>query len=156
VILPGHVAAAVLASRRFGLDLRIAIVAGLAPDLVDKFAFYILHATRWTRVPAHSLTALAVSALVVALIGRWRRSDWRWGASWLAGYGAHLLCDMMPGEGTLPWLWPFRSYSDYVSPGLPWFLGGGPVPWLTLIAEAVLVLVALVSEIRRRRRLHAR
>ncbi len=156
MILPGHVAAAVLVSRRFGLDLRVAVLAGLVPDLVDKFVFYILHASRWTRVPAHSLLALVVSALGVALAGRQRHGDWRWGLSWLGGYSAHLLCDIMPGEGALPWLWPFYSYDDYVSPGIPWFLGGGPVPWLTLVTEALLVAIALIVETRRKRRLHAR
>lgn len=155
MILPGHVAASLLASRRLKLDLRVSVLAGLAPDLVDKFVFYVLHASRWTRVPAHSLLALAVSSLGVAAAAR-RLGNRRWGFAWVAGYSLHLLCDILPGEGTLPWIWPLDPYSDYVSPEVPWFLGGGPIPWQTLAVELALVVAALISEIRRRRRLRTR
>lgn len=127
-------------------------MAGLAPDLVDKTLFYILHLSHWTRIPAHSPLVLAVSSLAVAAIGRWRRGNWRWGAAWLTGYALHLACDIVPGEGALPWLWPLDPYADYVSSGRPWFLGGGPVPWLTLAAEIALVALAIASEVARRRR----
>lgn len=151
MIFPGHVAAPTLASRYLDIDRRLAIVAGLAPDLVDKFAFYVLHATHWTRIPAHSLFGLIASSLAVAFVGRFGRRSWRWGASWLAGYGLHFVCDLMPNEGALPWLWPFNRYSGYVSHELPWFLGGGPVPWLTLTAEVALVAITLTLELAHRR-----
>ncbi len=146
MILPGHLAAPTLASRFLDIDRRVALLAGVAPDLVDKFAFYILHVTRCTRIPAHALSGLAVTALGAALLGRLWRRDWRWGVAWLAGYALHLLCDILPAEGPLPWLWPFRPYSSMISSGRPWFLGGGPVPWLAVIAEIGLVVAAVAVE----------
>ncbi len=143
MILPGHVAAPVLASRYLDIDRRIAVIAGVMPDLVDKSLFYVLHATRWGRVPAHSPLALGVSTLVVALAGWLLRRDWRWGASWVVGYGLHLLCDLLPPRGSLPWLWPLERYAAYVSDPKPWFLGGGPVPWFALVAEIALVAAAV-------------
>ncbi len=147
MIFPGHVAAPILASRCLDIDRRLAVAAGLAPDLVDKFAFYVLHATLWTRIPAHSLLALAASSVAVGLAGLLRQRSLRWARSWLAGYALHFLCDLMPHEGALPWLWPFNSYAGYVSRERPWFLGGGPVPWLTLIAEVALVTLAVAVEL---------
>lgn len=146
MILPGHVAAPVLASRVVDVERRLAVVAGVAPDLIDKFAYYVLHVTRWTRLPAHSPLILALSTAAVALAGRLHRGDWRWAWAWLAGYGLHLLCDLIPPEGVLPLAWPLRSYSELVSSGRPWFLGGGPVPWPSVIAEVALVAAALVVE----------
>jgi hypothetical protein len=156
MIFPGHVAASLLASRHLDVDLRLTLVAGLAPDLLDKTLFYVLHVTHWTRIPGHSPFVLVLSGLAVALAGRLWRHDWRWGASWCAGYTLHLLCDLVPGEGVLPWLWPWDAYAGYVSSGRPWFLGGGPVPWLAVVAEAALVAAAVAQEVARQRRLRAR
>jgi membrane-bound metal-dependent hydrolase YbcI (DUF457 family) len=151
MILPGHVAAPLLASRIVGIDRRVAVIAGVAPDLVDKFVFYVLRASHWTRVPAHSMLALISSTIVVALAGRVRRRDWRWGVAWLVGYGLHFLCDMAPGEGVLPWLWPLNPYAEQVSSPRPWFLSGGPVPWITVITEVALVLALVAVEVARHR-----
>ncbi len=151
MIFPGHVAAPLVASRYLDIDRRVAVIAGLAPDLVDKFVFYVLHASHWTRIPAHSLLGLFGSLLAVAVTSRLWRRDWHWAASWLTGYGLHLLCDTLPPEGVLPWLWPLNPYTDQVSTTLPWFLGGGPVPWVSLIAEITLVIAAIISELGRRR-----
>lgn len=154
MILPGHVAAPVLASRYLNIDCRLAVIAGLMPDLVDKSLLYVLHVTQWGRVPAHSLAALGASTLSVALAGRVLRRDWRWGASWVVGYSLHLLCDLLPPKGALPWFWPLERYAAYVSDARPWFLGGGPVPWFSLVAEIALVAatVAVVWAERRGRR----
>lgn len=152
MILPGHVAAPVLASRFLHVERRLAVVAGVAPDLIDKFAYYVLHATHWTRLPAHSPFIFVLSTLAVALAGRLHRGDWRWAWAWLAGYGLHLLCDLIPPEGILPLAWPLRSYAEMVSSGRPWFLGGGPVPWPSVIAEVGLVVAAVVVELAARRR----
>lgn len=151
MILPGHLAAPILASRYVEMDRRLALVAGLAPDILDKSLFYVLHVSHWTRIPGHSPLFLAGSTLAVALLGRAMQRDWRWGKAWAIGYGLHLLCDLMPGEGILPWLWPWNSYAHMVSSSKPWFLGGGPVPWLTLTAEATLVALAIFSELAQRR-----
>lgn len=147
MVFPGHVAAPVLASRWLGLDRRVAVLAGVMPDLIDKFIYYVLHASHWTRLPAHSPLLWAASTLVVALAGRLWRRDWRWGVAWLAGYGLHLACDLIPPEGILPWAWPLRSYAEMVSSGRPWFLGGGNVPWPSVIVELGLVAAAVICEL---------
>lgn len=152
MILPGHVAAPVLASRLLALERKLAIAAGVAPDLIDKCAYYGLHITRWSRLPAHSPLIFVLSTLAVGLAGRLRCGNWRWGWAWFAGYGLHLLCDLIPPEGILPLAWPLRSYSEMVSSGRPWFLRGGPVPWPSVIAEVALVLAATVVELSARRR----
>ena len=151
MILPGHLAASLLAARRWRLPMPVALLGGIAPDLVDKFIFYVLHASHWTRVPAHSLLVLLASTAALGAMGRRLRAARGWWVAWLAGYGLHLLGDMVPGEGVLPWLWPFRSYAEIASPERPWFLGGGPVPWATLSLELSLVLVAVFVELARRR-----
>lgn len=156
MIFPGHVAAPVLASRFADIDRRLTVLAGVMPDLVDKFAYYVLHATHWTRLPAHSPLVFVATSLAVALAGRRRRGSWRWGAAWLVGYGLHLLCDLIPPEGILPWAWPLYSYREMVSSGRPWFLGGGPVPWPSLITEIALVAAAVIVELVARRRVAER
>ena len=151
MILPGHLAAPLLASRCIDIDRKAALVAGVMPDLIDKPLYYLLHATRWSRLPAHSLLFFAGTSLAALVAGWLWRRDLRWGAAWLAGYGLHLLCDVLPPEGALPWLWPWRDYASYVSQTRPWFLGGGPVPWVSLLAEAALVAAAAIVELRHRR-----
>ncbi|MGQ9682763.1 MAG: metal-dependent hydrolase [Anaerolineae bacterium] len=151
LVLPGHLAASLLAARRWRLPIPVALLAGVAPDLVDKFIFYVLRASHWTRVPAHSLLALLLSTVAVGALGRMVRSARGWWRAWFAGFGLHLLGDIVPGEGVLPWLWPLRSYAEIASPERPWFLGGGPVPWVTLALEIALVLIAVSVELARRR-----
>lgn len=155
MILPGHVAAPVLASRFLDIDRRLAILAGVMPDLIDKLIYYVLHASHWSRLPAHAPFLLAASTLAVGLAGRARRGSWRWGLAWLVGYGLHLLCDLIPPEGVLPLVWPFYGYPEMVSSGRPWFLGGGPVPWPSLIVEVALVVAAASVELAARRRMAA-
>ncbi len=147
MIFPGHVAAPVLASRYLDIDRRLAVLAAVVPDLVDKSAYYVLHISHWTRLPAHAPIVFLALSLAVALAGRLLRGNWRWGIAWLAGYGLHLLCDLIPPDGVLPWAWPWRAYADMASTGLPWFLGGGDVPWVSLTVEVALVAVALAVEI---------
>jgi len=155
MVFPGHVAAPLLASRWLDFDRRWAVIAGVMPDLIDKVAYYVLHASHWSRLPAHSTLFWAGSTLAVALAGRLLRRDWRWGAAWLLGYGLHVLCDAIPPQNDLPWIWPLHNYSEIASSGRPWFLGGGPVPWPSLIIEVVLVVAAVLSELAARRRPHA-
>ncbi|HOQ97883.1 MAG TPA: metal-dependent hydrolase [Anaerolineae bacterium] len=152
MIFPGHVAAPVLASRYLDIDRRLAVLAGVMPDLIDKAAFYVLHASHWTRLPAHSPLFFVATSLAVALAGRLLRRDWRWGLTWAVGYALHLLCDLIPPDGILPWAWPWHAYGEIVSRGRPWFLGGGPVPWLSVSIEAALVAAALLVELLHRRR----
>jgi hypothetical protein len=168
MILPGHIAAAVLCHRHLKLDLRLALVASLLPDVVDKFLYHVLHAVPGSRVPMHTLLAWLATTALVALCA------WAWSAfplplrggrgkglfilppsslsfAWFLAYGAHLLCDSPLFGGDLPFLYPFRAY-DFSSPRAPlaflWGLGEWPI--YTLLMEALLVAVTLFLELRRR------
>jgi hypothetical protein len=154
MILPGHVAAAVLCHRRLGADKWAVLAASLAPDLIDKFLYYGLHVTPSSRLWMHTALAwLATTTLVATAEWALRRGgQWRWTVAWALGYGLHLLCDSPLTGGNLPFLYPFRAYL-FDSPGRPWaFLFGlSAPPWQTLATEALLVAVAAYSEWRWRR-----
>jgi hypothetical protein len=166
MILPGHVAAAVLCHRYLKIDLRLALVAGLLPDVVDKVLYYGLHLVPSSRVIMHTLWAWLGTTLLVGLVawpwmalrgapggtrGGWRRWVGVLG-SWLLGYGAHLLCDSPLTGGNLPFLYPVRGY-DFTSPSAPlgFLFGLDDWPLHTLLAEGLLVAFTVVTEIRLRR-----
>lgn len=154
MILPGHVAAAVLCHRRLGAYWWAVLAASLAPDVIDKFLYYGLHLSPSSRVPMHTALAWLATVLLVAA-AEWalrRGGHGRWTAAWALGYGLHFLCDSPLTGGDLPFLYPFRAYL-FNSPGRPLaFLFGLSVPpWQTLATEALLVAVAVYSEWRLRR-----
>lgn len=149
MIFPGHIAASLLCHRHLNLDLRLALVAAVIPDLVDKLAYYGLHIVPSSRVPMHTLVAWLGSTLLV-LLAAWvcRRPALRaWGFSWFLSYGAHLLCDSPLVAGKLPFLWPFLAY-DFSSPHLPlgFVWGLDDLPVITLLAETLLVAVTVYLE----------
>ena len=155
MIFPGHVSGSVLCHRYLKVDLTVALVAGLAPDVVDKLLYYGLQATPNGRVPMHTLWAWLLSTALVALAGwLWSRGrcvsgHWtRWPMAWFVAYGAHLLCDSPLLGGKLPFLWPLLPYDTYGSPRMPlgflFGLDGWPVT--TLVAEALLTALTLYLE----------
>jgi membrane-bound metal-dependent hydrolase YbcI (DUF457 family) len=153
MIFPGHVAASVLCHRYLKADLRVALVAGVIPDVVDKLLYYGLRLVPSSRLPMHTLWAWLASALLLWatawLIVRPAARPIAW--SWLVGYGAHLLCDSPLVGGKLPFLWPWLAY-DFSSAHMPFgFLFGlDRWPLATLIAEAALVALTLWDTRRRR------
>jgi len=91
MVFPGHIAAAYLAAHYGKLDERVAFVAAVFPDAIDKTARYVLHLTPNGRVPAHSLLVLAATTVLVWLV--WRRRPLT--LAWVAGYASHLLADLL-------------------------------------------------------------
>jgi len=179
MILPGHLAASLLCHRHLRVDLRLALVAGVLPDVVDKLAYYVFHLVPSSRLPMHTLLAWLASTAVVALLAlalstslartreracpRPRSSRGPSGAgvrsisSFSLAYAAHLLCDSPLLGGKLPFLWPFRAY-HFTSPRLPlgFLFGLDAWPIQMLIAELLLVSLTLYLEWRRARALSAR
>ena len=149
MIFPGHIAASVLCGHYLKADLRVALVAGVLPDVADKLLYFGLHAVPSSRVPMHTLLAWLLSSLLVLaaawLIKRPAAQTIAW--SWLVGYGAHLLCDSPLVGGELPFLWPWLEY-DFSSAYMPFgFLFGlDRWPVMTLVMEALLVGVTLYRE----------
>lgn len=153
MILPGHIAASVLCHRYLKVDLRVALVAGVVPDMVDKVLYYGLRVVPSSRVPMHTLLAwLASTTLVMAMAWSLKRDNaGAWSLTWFVGYGAHLLCDSPLAGGKLPFLWPWMSY-DFTSAYMPFgFLFGlDRWPITTLVLETALVALTLWDGQRRR------
>ncbi|NLG26517.1 MAG: metal-dependent hydrolase [Chloroflexi bacterium] len=152
MILPGHAATVVLARRYLRVDLCPMLAATFAPDLIDKFLYYIVRVTPHSRIPMHSLLGWLGTTAVVAALGWALGKRGRWGLTWLLGYGLHLLCDSPVAGGELPFLYPFQRYTHFTASKLPFsfVLGLQDVPWHALIAETLLVGVTLYLEWRRR------
>jgi membrane-bound metal-dependent hydrolase YbcI (DUF457 family) len=154
MILPGHVAASVLCHRHLKVALWPALVAGVFPDLVDKFLYYVLRVVPSSRTPMHTLWGWLGSTLLLGLLAwaldRTRSRAWLW--SWFVGFSAHLLCDSPLVGGKLPFLWPLRAYTMSSSRApLSYLFDGGPWPLWTLTAELLLVLLTLATSSRFRR-----
>lgn len=108
-MLIGHIAISLLEHRYLKADLAPVLIAGMAPDILDKTLCQVLHLTPSGRMYGHTLLGLALSTGLVALL--WgRRTAW----SWALGYLSHLVAD---GAG-VPWLYPFVHYDFNPSPGL--------------------------------------
>lgn len=127
MILPGHLAAGYLAAHYAKLDEKVALVAAIAPDVVDKTAHYLLRVTPTGRVPLHSLLGFSLVVLLVMGITRNRAIVW----AWALGHLSHLLMDSLTdliqyGASPEYLLWPvgpaqlpryatiFGSVLDYV------------------------------------------
>lgn len=175
MILPGHIAAAVLCHRHLKIDLRLSLVAGLLPDVVDKILYYGFRIVPSSRVIMHTLWAWLGTTLLLGLVAwlwslfgkgqiripykGWIPERWpRWAvlpASWFCGYGVHLLCDSPLTGGKLPFLYPFRTY-ELVSLSVPmgFLFGFDTWPVHTLVVEGLLVAFTLIGEVRRYRAKH--
>ena len=110
MILPGHLGAGYLAAHYIRADERIALVAALFPDVVDKTGRYILRITPNARVPAHSIVLGIFTTLLVWLFIRRRPAVW----GWAAGYATHLIGDLATdllnvNGGSWYLLWPLVS-----------------------------------------------
>jgi len=140
MILPGHIAAAWLASQITHTDTRANLAVSMFPDLVDKPIRWLLRLTPNDRIPAHSaLFWVLTSMLAWSLRGR------RFAHGWISGYAAHLLCDELNAHlnpGRIYFWWPFKRYSMHVGPtGLSSSLNDFS-PY-SLAIEGLLTLVAL-------------
>lgn len=114
MILPGHIAAAYLATRITGAQRSGGLAAAMFPDMVDKPIRWLLRWTPNDRIPAHSLLGWALSTL-----GARRFGGPRFARGWLVGYGAHLLCDEINAHlnpGRIYFWWPFKRYHMHSGP----------------------------------------
>jgi hypothetical protein len=147
MFVTGHVAAALLASRRWDLDARVVVAATLFPDVVDKTARYVLHAVPSGRLPSHTLLALSLTAGAAYLLGSRAGLAGPWARAWVVGFVLHLICDF---ASPVPLLWPFFSY-DFQTHSLAYVLWHPPTPVevASLILEGVLVGLAIYVEWRR-------
>ena len=149
MILPGHVAASVLCHRYLKAELRLALVAGIVPDVVDKLFYHVFHLVPGSRVPMHTLIAWVASTLLVAAVA-WFLPKGQvrgWAPAWFLSYGVHLLCDSPLVGGELPFLYPFLYY-DFRSPAMPlsFLFGLDPWPVQMLLAELVVTLFTIYVE----------
>ncbi len=153
MILPGHIAASWLCQRCLRADLRVALVAGLFPDLLDKPLYYLSGLTPNSRIPGHTLLGWLVSSAIVLALGWLIARAWVWGWSWGVAYAGHLLCDSPLVGDQMPFLWPWRAYPFTTAPDLwSYFLHIDRELLYLLAVETALVLAALLVELRRRRR----
>jgi len=135
--VPGHLGLSLLGNRCLRARLFPVVLAGFAPDVVDKALSWVIHATPYGRSFMHSLTGLVVcTALAFLFKGR------SWGYSWGLGHFAHLVGDI----SFIPWFYPFVDYSF---PQDVNFLQPENVPrlWnpMPLVLESALLLLVLVS-----------
>jgi len=108
-LLIGHIAISLLEHRYLKADLAPVLIAGMAPDILDKTLCQVLHLTPNGRMAGHTLLGLALSTGLIALV--WgRRAAW----SWALGYVSHLIAD----GAHVPWLYPFAAYEFPPSPSL--------------------------------------
>ncbi|RKY62861.1 MAG: hypothetical protein DRP95_00455 [Candidatus Latescibacterota bacterium] len=135
--IPGHLGLSLLGNRCLKARLFPVVLAGFAPDVVDKALSWFVHATPYGRSFMHSLTGLVVCTVLAVLVkGR------VWGYSWAVGHMAHLIGDI----SFIPWFYPFVRYTfpqevNFLQPeNLPrlW----NPIP---LVLETSLLLLVLVS-----------
>ena len=102
MILPGHIALAILGHTMCDIDLPTTVSATLAPDIMDKGASHAMHITPAGRYAMHSLSGWVVCTCLVHLLAGKRRAR-----SWAAGHMLHLLGD----RGDVPWFFPFKQYA---------------------------------------------
>ncbi len=142
MILPGHIAAAFIASKALRVPTRGAMAASMCPDMIDKPIRWLTRITPNDRIPAHSLLFWgATTYLAGHLAGR------SFAKGWAVGYGVHLLCDEVnahfnPGR-IYPW-WPFKRYTYHTGPtGLRSSLGDFSKTSLLLEATLAILGIAL-------------
>jgi len=128
---PAHLAAALLVNEACRGDRPSAMAATLVPDLVDKTLAWLLGLTPSGRYMAHSLSAVALSTALVAVVGGRRR-----GVSFGAGYLSHLVVDLWEG-GHVPWLMPFKRYAPVAD---RWQLGLSAKGFLLELASTLLLI----------------
>ena len=101
MILPGHIALAILGRTLGGVDLATAVAATLAPDVVDKSASHVLGIAPAGRYAMHSLSGWTACTCLVRVLAGKRRAR-----AWAVGHMLHLL-----GDGrNVPWFLPFKQY----------------------------------------------
>jgi len=135
--IPGHLSVSLVLKKYCRLELVPVVVAGLFPDIVDKFLADIVHVADYGRNYMHSIPGLVVCTLAVyAVKGK------IWGLSWALGHFGHLIGDLK----FVPWFFPFVSYDT--PPNVNVYDIKAVVTtlfdWYGLILEAALLSIALL------------
>ncbi len=102
MILPGHIALAIYGHKLLRVELPTAVVATLAPDIVDKTLAQVLQITPSGRYAMHSLVGWAAASAAAYLLGGKNK-----GRAWAVGHFLHFVGD----GGEMPWLLFLRRYS---------------------------------------------
>ncbi len=127
----------------------VAGALAVAPDLDLVLDIFLRRGSSYHGTFTHSLTAVAVVGLAAWLLaGRW------WALLSAAGYGSHLLVDLLDDRGrtnVLLW-WPITRQQPFaiarVFPQVPFDLGGGMrEAVLSLFSVEVIAGVALQTAI---------
>jgi len=105
---PGHFAAPFVVSYYLKKDYKIAMVAGIFPDVIDKIGYYTLRVTPDPHVPTHTFLGLLITVFILWFIGKSSGKMWLFAQSWTIGYGLHIILDLLNGK-VFFW-WPFISY----------------------------------------------
>lgn len=136
-MLIGHIAVAILEKRVLGTELAPTLAGGLFPDALDKTLCQVLHVVPNGRTWGHTLLGLALSSAVVRLLAG--RVTAR---SWALGYVGHLVAD---SGGSLPLLYPFKSYDFEPSPGFSEIVRRFLADRSEVVLELVLLALALLA-----------
>jgi len=101
-MLLGHLALPILLKHYLAVEAAPVYAGSLFPDVLDK-ALYMGGLAENGRSAAHTLLGLAISTLLMGLLGGRGRAR-----AWALGYLGHLVCD---AGGHVPWLSPFKTYA---------------------------------------------
>ena len=112
------------AALRPGVLLASAVLLANAPDLDFLPGLLVGTPGAYHRGPSHTLLAVVVVGLAIALVARWRAAPrpWRLGLWAAAAYGSHLVVDFLTIDAVPPFggrfLWPL-SDAYYIAPVTP-------------------------------------
>jgi hypothetical protein len=149
MILPGHMATALIAARLCKTDVRTTLIAAFFPDGLDKGLHWVARLTPSDRLWGHTVWTLLGTSAVAWIMGH---SVGRpaLGRAWLVGYVVHFL-----GDVTAPMapFYPLSKRGYHQGARFREVLQGErEAPWRLLAIEGLLALAAAVLEIHLRRR----
>lgn len=149
MILPGHLASTMIASRLPSLHRPTALAASLFPDLLDKTLHWVCHATPSDRLWGHTLWSVLGTTATVWALGKGLQKP-HLGRSWLWGYAVHLAGDI---TAPVPLLYPLSRRGVHVGARMREILHGDRrFPWRVVASEGLLVLAAVTLELHAHRR----
>lgn len=144
MILPGHLASAIIASRLPGMHRPTALAASLFPDLFDKMLHWIFHATPSDRLWGHTAWAMVGTTVIAWTLEKGLQKP-NVGRSWLWGYAVHLAGDI---TAPVPLLYPLSRRGVHMGARMREILQGNRrFPWRVLASEGLLAMAAMTLEL---------
>lgn len=148
MILPGHLASAIIASRLPGVHRPTALAASLFPDLFDKTLHWVFRVTPSDRLWGHTLWSMLGTTLITWAVGKGLHKP-DTGRSWLWGYAVHLAGDT---TAPIPLLYPLSRRGVHMGARMREILHGNRrFPWRVLASEGLLAMAAITLELYARR-----